>query len=310
MRLGVMGGLQLNRWAARVASAAVLSLAAWAPVAMARDGVEVGPRSRFAYMVSADDLETAAQRNYMQLAEKARQQNALLPDNHPLAIRLKTIAARLIPHTYEWNPRAQQWRWQVMALNAKELNAFCMPGGKIAFFSGIVTELQLTDDEVAMVMGHEMAHALREHARAQTGKTRATSLGAGIISSILGLGNTGDALLNVGSQLLTLKFSREDETEADLVGMDLAAHAGYDPRAGISLWRKMSAANKGAPPQWMSTHPASTTRIADMQAQLGKVLPVYERAAKPVQRFDAPRKTGAAYLDDAPALAYWGAAHK
>ena len=302
-----MGGWPVNRWAVRASRVCVLSLAALAPVAMARDGVDVGPRSRFAYMVSADDLEAAAQRNYLQLAEQARQQNALLPDKHPLSIRLKAIASRLIPHSYEWNPRARQWHWQVMALDSKELNAFCMPGGKIAFFSGIVTQLQLTDDEVAMVMGHEMAHALREHARAQTGKTRATSLGAGIISSLLGLGNTGDALLNMGSQLLTLKFSREDETEADLVGMDLAAHAGYDPRAGISLWRKMNAANTGAPPQWMSTHPASATRITDMEAQLGKVMPIYERAAKPDVRFDAPNKPGAGLQEGAPGPAFLGA---
>lgn len=273
--------------------------------AWAREGVEVGKTSGFTRLVPAEQIESAAQQQYLQLASKAKDQGALLPDDHPQVVRLRTIAKRIIPFAFDWNPRARQWRWQVIALNSKELNAFCMPGGKIAFYTGILEQLKLTDDEVAMVMGHEMAHALREHARAQMGKSQATRVGAGLISSLFGLGNMGDALLNMGSQLLTLKFSREDESEADLVGMELAARAGYDPRAGISLWQKMSAANKGAPPQWMSTHPASATRIQDIQANLPKVLPLYDRAPKPEQRFDGPRKTGAAYLSQEP-LAYWG----
>jgi len=229
-----------------------------------------------------------------------------LPDNHPQVIRLRTIAKRIIPFTLEWNRRANQWRWQVIALNSKELNAFCMPGGKIAFYTGLLEQLQLTDDEVAMVMGHEIAHALREHARERMGTQTATRLGAGLISSLLGLGNVGDSLLNMGGQLLTLKFSREDESEADLIGMELAARAGYDPRASISLWQKMSAASKGAPPQWMSTHPAGETRIQDLEANLPKVQPLYDRAPKPDTRFDSPRKSGRLYHSTLEPLAYWG----
>ncbi len=207
----------------------------------------------------------------------------------------------------EWNKRATQWQWEVIVLNSKELNAFCMPGGKIAFYTGILEQLQLTDDEVAMVMGHEIAHALREHARERMGKTSATKLGANLISGLLGLGSTGDALLNMGGQLLTLKFSRENESEADLVGMELAARAGYDPRAGVSLWQKMSAASKGAPPQWMSTHPSGSSRIQEIQASLPKVMPLYDRAAKPTQRFDMPKRSGAVYNSDPYRhLIYWG----
>ena len=141
-------------------------------------------------------------------------------------------------------------------------------------------------------MGHEIAHALREHARERMGKTAGTRIGAGLLSAIFGLGNVGDALLNMGAQLLTLKFSREDESEADLVGMDLAARAGYDPRAGVSLWQKMGAQNKGAPPQWMSTHPSGPTRIKGHRGdgpQGGQ--PVREGAqARPgASRWPAPR---------------------
>ena len=127
-------------------------------------------------------------------------------------------------------------------------------------------------------MGHEAAHALREHARERMGKTAATSIGAGLVSSLLGLGGLGDAALSMGGQLLTLQFSRSDETEADLVGMDLAARAGYDPRAGVVLWQKMAAASKGQPPQWLSTHPSHDTRIDEIRRNLDRTLPLYAKA--------------------------------
>jgi predicted Zn-dependent protease len=155
-----------------------------------------------------------------------------------------------------------------------------MPGGKIAFYSGILKQLQLTDDEVGMVMGHEIAHALREHARERMGKNAATGIGANLLGQIFGLGAIGQTVTNYGAQLLTLEFSRSDESEADLVGMELAARAGFDPRAGVTLWQKMGAASKGAPPQWLSTHPAGSTRIADIEANLPKVMPLYERSRK------------------------------
>ena len=139
------------------------------------------------------------------------------------------------------------------------------------------------------IMGHEMAHALREHARERMGKTAATRIGASVLSAFLGLGNTGDALLNMGGQLLTLKFSREDESEADIVGMELAARAGFDPAAGVSLWQKMMNAAKGAPPQFLSTHPAGETRIRDIQAKLPRVQPIYARAGKPDRQFGPPK---------------------
>ena len=295
----------------RLSAALVLSLACLAGgTAWSREGVDVGKESTFARLVPAEQVEQAAQQQYLQLTQEARQKSALLPDNHPQVVRLRAIAQRLIPYSLDWNRRASQWRWEVNVLNSKELNAFCMPGGKIAFYTGILDQLKLTDDEVAMVMGHEIAHALREHARERMGKTSATKIGANLLSSLLGLGNTGDALLNMGGQLLTLKFSREDESEADLVGMELAARAGYDPRAGVSLWNKMSAASKGAPPQWLSTHPSSNSRVQDIEANLPKVLPLYDRASKPTLRYDLPRKTGDAYMQPADPyrhLIYWGA---
>jgi len=294
----------------RLAQAALLGLVlgAASPAAWARDGVDVGERSSFSKLVSADQVEQAATQQYAQLQSEARTKGALLPDNHPQVVRVRAIAQRIIPFTYEWNKRASSWRWEISVLKSDQVNAFCMPGGKIAFYTAILEQLKLTDDEVAMVMGHEMAHALREHARERMGKSAATRIGASLISTVLGLGNTGDAMLNMGSQMLTLKFSREDESEADLVGMELAARAGYDPRAGVTLWKKMAAASKGAPPQFMSTHPSSSTRIGDIEENLPKVIPLYDRAPKPIQRFDRAMKTGALYYRDFEPLVYWALA--
>ncbi len=268
--------------------------------ALAQDGLQrdVGQTSRFAKFVPADQLESTAGQQYQQMLSEASQQKALAPIDHPQVVRLRAIADRIVPFTPPWNPRAKQWKWEVNLIGSKQINAFCMPGGKIAFYFGILQQLQLSDDEVATIMGHEMAHALREHARERIGKTVATRAGAGLLSSLLGLGSLGNAVLDASSQLLTLKFSRDDETEADIVGMDLAARAGYDPRAGVSLWEKMMAANKGAPPQFFSTHPAGPTRIADIQAKLPKVEPLYAVAARPPKRFAppaaeaAPKKAG------------------
>jgi len=255
---------------------------------------DVGRESTFTNLVPAEQVERAAAQQYAQLLRNAADQHALGPDNHPQVQRLRAIAQRIIPHALAWNPRARQWRWEVNLLGSKELNAFCMPGGKIAFFAGILSQLQLGDDEVAAIMGHEMAHALREHARARMGKTAATRIGASLLSALLGLGGTGDALLNMGGQLLTLKFSREDESEADIVGMELAARAGYDPKAGVTLWQKMLGANKGAPPQFLSTHPSGATRIQDIEGKLPKVAPLYAAAEKPAQHFGPPARTSAA----------------
>jgi predicted Zn-dependent protease len=240
--------------------------------------------------ISAEQVEASAQQQYAQMMAKASSQRALAPADHPQVLRLRTIAQRIVPFTRTCNPRADDWKWEVNLLGSQQINAFCMPGGKIAFFHGILAQLQLHDDEVAAIMGHEIAHALREHARERIGKTLATRGLASIVGAVLGVGAAGDALLQATSQLATLKFSRDDETEADLVGMELAARAGYDPAAGVSLWQKMIAANKHAPPQWMSTHPSGKQRIKDIEAKLPRVAPLYAASAKPTERFQPPVK--------------------
>jgi predicted Zn-dependent protease len=251
-----------------------------AAVAQLQEGVNVGKNSAFTNLVSADTVERSSKQQYAQLLQLAAAKNALAPADNAQLKRLRAIAQRLIPYAIPWNERAKQWQWEVNLIGSTQINAFCMPGGKIAFYSGILKTLKLNDDEVAMVMGHEIAHALREHARERMGKNAATGIGASVISQLFGLGQIGQTVTNYGAQLLTLEFSRSDESEADLVGMELAARAGFDPRAGVTLWQKMGAASKGAPPQWLSTHPSGNTRIADIEANLPRVMPLYARAKK------------------------------
>jgi Zn-dependent protease with chaperone function len=267
--------------------ALVVVLIAFAPV-WAREGVDVGKNSAFTKLVSADQIEQSSAQQYNQMLAQAAQKNALGPKNHPQVVRLRAIAAKIIPFAMEWNPRAKDWRWEVNLIGSSQINAFCMPGGKIAFYSGILQKLELTDDEVAMVMGHEIAHALREHARERMGKSAATNVGVNVLSQVLGFGQVGQTLTNYGAQLLTLEFSREDESESDLVGMELAARAGFDPRAGVSLWKKMASGSKDPKTAqtaqssriqtYFSTHPSGADRISNIEDNLPRVLPLYERA--------------------------------
>ena len=241
-------------------------------------GIQVDKPSKLRNLVPAEQLERAADKQFNQMKREAAQKNALARDDHPELIRLRTIAQRLMPHAARWNPASSRWAWEVQLFGSNAINAFCMPGGKIGFYLGILEKLKLTDNEVAMIMGHEMAHALREHSRERLAKNQLTGIGAGLLSSILGLGDLGRTVMDYGAQLTMLKFSRDDESEADLIGLDIAARGGFDPRAGVTLWRKMSSASNKTPPQWLSTHPSGTDRIAEIERHLDRVMPLYAKA--------------------------------
>lgn len=254
----------------------LVSTAGRASDAAPGDGIQIDKPSALTQLIPATSIEQQAGQEYESLKRQAAEKHALAPEGHPDLQRLRAIAARMIPLASRYNPRASQWRWEINLIGAAQVNAFCMPGGKIAFFSGLLNGLKLSDDEAAMVMGHEIAHALREHARERIAKSQLTNLGASLLGQFIAQGKYAE-LFHQGGNLLTLKFSRDDENEADLVGLDLAARAGFDPRAGITLWQKMDAANRRAPPQWLSTHPAGKNRIREIEARLPQVMPLYER---------------------------------
>ncbi len=253
-------------------------------LASAQDGVEV--RKSRLLLLPAATVERAAGQQYAQLMRAAAQKGALNTDRRQVE-RLRNIARALIPHAARFNADAARWRWEVNVVRSRQVNAFCMPGGKIAFFSGILDALALTDDEAAAVMGHEMAHALLEHGRARMSQQLLKNLGVSVAAALLNLGQLSTELLAQASDLaLTLPYARGQETDADLAGLELAARAGFDPRAAAAVWRKMQAlgasAGGGQPPQFLSTHPSHANRIGRIEASLPRVLPLYEAArAKP-----------------------------
>ncbi len=256
-----------------------LALAGAAAATPALSQVDVGGESRVKGLVPAEELEAASTQQYAKMMAEARAKGALAPESHPQLQRIRHIASRLIPQSVQWNDRARQWRWEVNLIGSNQLNAFCMPGGKIALYTGLLDQLRLDDNEAAMVMGHEMAHALREHARARIAKTQGTGALLSIGAALFGLGQLGDVAANVGTQLLTLKFSREDEIEADLVGLELAARGAFVPEASISLWQKMGQASGGnGGPAFLSTHPAGPERMRRLQENVPRVRGLYQQA--------------------------------
>jgi len=251
--------------------------------ATVQDGIQVRPLSRLRVLAPEEVVESQSKQQYMAMMQQANQKGALVPAGHPQVVRLRAIAKRLIPYTARWNPASSKWEWQVNLIASDQVNAFCMPGGRIGFFSGILTQLKLTDDEVAAIMGHEVAHALREHSRAQMVKSTGTNLGfrlgGALLSAVTGIDpGITDTVAQYGAQFTSLKFSRDDEREADLIGLDIAARAGFDPRAGVALWQKMAQLNKRSPPQFMSTHPGGEDRIARMNSHMNLLLPLYARS--------------------------------
>ena len=263
------------RWGAGLGLSALIASQAHAQV-------DVGQSSNMRKLIPVETLEASARQQYRQTLSDANGKGALAPDDYPQLQRLRAIANRLIPSTAQWNPDSRKWKWEVNLIGSNQINAWCMPGGKIAFYTGILDQLKLTDDEVAMIMGHEMAHALREHARERMAKSKATGLGLSVASQLLGLGQLGDVAANMGTQLLTLKYGRDDETEADLVGLEIAARGGFKPEASVQLWKKMLSATGGGKgqPSFLSTHPSGNNRIQELEANLPKVAHLYAQAVQ------------------------------
>ncbi len=240
---------------------------------------QVGVKRKQLMLVSAQEIDQMAAKAYQSELSKAQKAKAL-NTNQPVVRRVKAIAARLIPHVAAFRTDALQWNWEVNVIDSKELNAWCMQGGRMAVYTGLIDTLKLTDSELAAILGHEMAHALREHSREQISHSVATQMGVSIGASLLGLGAIGGDLISTGAQLmLTLPNSRTAEQEADRMGVELAARAGYDPRAAVSVWKKMAAQTQGVrQPEWLSTHPSPAKRTEDLTKYADQVMPFYLKA--------------------------------
>jgi predicted Zn-dependent protease len=241
----------------------------------------VGANRKQLMLVSSAELEQASSQAYAKLKAEASSKGTLNRDAAMLQ-RVRAISARLQAQTGVYRPDALGWNWEVNVISSNELNAFCMPGGRIMVYSGLITQLGLTDSELAVVLGHEIAHALREHSREHASQAMAAQTAIGLGAVLFGLGQGSADLAGAGYQsLVATKFSRNDETEADRMGLELAARAGYDPRAGTTLWRKMTAANTGGqPPAFLSSHPAGASRVQEIESLLPAVMPLYEAARR------------------------------
>ena len=231
-------------------------------------------------LVSSEQVLQLSAQSYNKTIQEARKKGVLDKDKAQLD-RLQRISNRLVGQVSVYRADAAKWQWEVHTIKSNELNAFVVPGGKIMFYSGIIDRLKLTDDEIAAIMGHEISHALREHSRERLSRQYATQTGIGVAASIFGLSQGQAELANVAGDLgLSRPHSRTQESEADQIGLELMARAGYNPQASITLWQKMQSASQGEPPQFLSTHPTSNARIAQLQALMPKVMPLYQKSRR------------------------------
>ncbi len=264
--------------------ALTLTLGGCATTQTTKSGAVGVERKQF-MMLSTKQVDRMAAQSYLQTLKEADSKHKL-NQNPQQTERVRAISKRLIAQTGVFRPDALQWKWEVNVQEDKQLNAYCMPGGKIMVYSGLIEKLNATDDELAAVIGHEIAHALREHGRermSQAYAQQAGVVGIGILAAILSDdANTAKASMGVaatvGALALTLPNSREGEREADRIGLELSARAGYDPNAAVTLWQKMGAQGGSKPPEWMSTHPSEQSRIQDLKGLIPTVMPLYQAA--------------------------------
>lgn len=245
----------------------------------------VGVSRKQMMLVSSAEVNQMADKAYADTKREAQAKHAL-DTNAAETERVVAISKRLIPHTAVFRREALGWPWEAHVIASPTLNAYCMPGGRIMFYSGIIQKLKLTDGEIAAIMGHEIAHALREHGRERISQQM---LQQGTLNVLLATGKVNPNYVNLAGAganvLLTLPHSRGQESEADRMGVELMARAGYDPSEAIHLWQKMAAASGAGggskPSEFMSTHPSDERRIRQIQELLPKVTPLYQQAIKP-----------------------------
>ena len=263
----------------RIVAGVVLSSLLLACANTTRSGAVGINRSQF-MMISSAEVDRLSAVSYNEQNQKAKEKNILVTSG-PTYDRLKTISNRLIQQTGVFRDDTRQWNWQLSLINAPILNATCAPGGKITFYTGLIDQLNLTDDEIAAIMGHEIAHALREHGRERLSQAMAQNLVTNIAAAS-GYGSSANAANQVAQYILVLPNSRQNESEADAIGLELAARSGYSPQAAISVWKKMIKATNGkTSPEFLSTHPSGETRIEQLSALMPAVEPLYQAAQKP-----------------------------
>lgn len=264
---------------------ATLLLAGCATTQTTKSGVVGVERKQYVALVSEKEAEEQSALAYQQTLKQAESKKLLNTDSAKTQ-RVRAIAQRLIAQVDVFRTDAVKWNWQVNVLESKEINAYCMAGGKIMVYTGLLDEIKPTDDELAAVMGHEISHALREHVRERISRAKAQQMGLLGAAALVGISTKssdnavktvalGGALATVA---MTLPNSRTAEHEADQMGLELMARAGYNPNAAVTLWEKMNAKGGAKPPEFLSTHPSNESRVNDIKRLVPTVMPLYEKA--------------------------------
>jgi Zn-dependent protease with chaperone function len=248
------------------------------PYTAPNDQIRFGNAAVFRNLIPSATLEAQAAYEYTQIIHEASTSGHLLGNDSPLIQRTRVIVDKEIPFALKWNDRSKNWKWEINIVRSNDIRMYCLPGGKIVINSGLIEKLRLNDNEIGMMLGHEIAHALREHARDRLGRQQAAQLSAGSIPQLFGFGNLTSTPLGIGDELLAMRYSPADETEADVIGSEIASRAGYDPRAAITLWKKIDFATRRTDNGFIWMHPYSPRRRADLMKRLPDMMPLYAKA--------------------------------
>lgn len=234
----------------------------------------------FRNLIPSPILEAQAAEEFGQIVYGAEHANRLYSDTDPHVTRVRSIVDRMIPYSLKWNERAKGWKWDLAVIRSNDIRMYCLPGGKIVIYGGLLDRVRLNDNELGMLIGHEIAHALREHARMRLGQLQERQLdSSGTIPQLFGLADLGMAPLGIGSRLLEMKYESTDETEADVIGSEIASRAGFDPRAAVTLWDKLALATGSSREHgFIYVHPYTPARREDIIKRLPDMLPLYAKA--------------------------------
>lgn len=255
-------------------------------------------------LVSEDTAIAASKQQYLQTMRELDKEGKLVEDRKLLR-RIDTITGRLIAQAIILRPATREWEWSVRVIDEPEtVNAWCMAGGRMAIYTGLIQKIDPTDDELAQVMGHEISHALANHTAERMSVAMASNVGiiaVGVASDRPGAAMAGAAA--AAALAIQLPNSRASETEADRIGIELAAKAGYDPRAAATLWQKMAKVGGNGPPQFLSTHPSPDNRQQTLAALADQMMPYYQAPGeRPVYRLRTTGKPPADGNGDRKAL--------
>jgi Zn-dependent protease with chaperone function len=241
--------------------------------------IRFGRVGLFRRLIPSPTLEAQAAAEYAEIVRGAAHSDRLYPSTDPRVQEVQALVDRLEPYALKWSDRVKNWKWEVAVIRSPDIRMYCLPGGKIVVYGGLLDKVKLNENELGMLFGHEIAHAVREHVRERLGEQQEAQLSQGTVPQLFGLADLGVFPLGIGSQLFEMHYGRADETEADVIGSDIAARAGFDPRAAITLWDKLAAATRSDRDQgFIYVHPYTSARRDDILKRLPDMLPLYSKA--------------------------------